>query len=285
MSNFNLKAMNKKTGEITEFTALDNGDNYTYIHEIDEGDYELSSFMFNELYEVVEDEPLFKTYKIKFRRDDKFKLKPDVEEMDGKVLDFRFGWDIEDGIYKGEKAMIPRGYDISLSWVASGDLEEVRYIKGEITDFKFVGKYEGTTKYIVEEPNIMDRVNLKTISIDDGDGGFITVVESEDDPNHPYGGMEVLDNVPVTEESSTTETWKDRLKDKFWFLKDCYYIEKDGNSHVIDAIEPLKNFFQQELDRISKNFMTEFTDPDTGLLNISKYDHEEIINFFNREIK
>jgi hypothetical protein len=56
-----------------------------------------------------------------------------------------------------------------------------------------------------------------------------------DDPNHPYVGGEVLDNVPV-------ETWEDR-------------------------------------------FNTEFVDEDTGLLNISKYDHERIINFFNNEIK
>lgn len=69
-------------------------------------------------------------------------------------------------------------------------------------------------------------------------GNVFKITDSDElsiDPNHPYGGMEVLDNVPV-------ETWVDR-------------------------------------------FNMEFVDEDTGLLNISKYDHERIINFFNQKIK
>jgi len=95
-------------------------------------------------------------------------------------------------------------------------------------------------------------------------------------PNHPYGGMEVLDNVPK-------ETWEDRFDVKFGDLE---HMEngKVAYFHYDSTFQKVKDFFQQELDRISKNFMTEFVDPDTNLLNISKYDHERIISFFNREI-
>lgn len=55
-----------------------------------------------------------------------------------------------------------------------------------------------------------------------------------EDPNHLYGGVEVLNNVPK-------ETWRDR-------------------------------------------FEIEFVDEDTGLLNISKYDHQRLLNWINKEI-
>jgi hypothetical protein len=133
MSNYTLKAKNKKTGEIVEFEIVQKGLHVDYV-DITNGKFYVPN-LFNELYEVVED-----------------KKKLQVGDM-----------------YNGQ----------------------------EIT-------------------NIMSTRN-------------------DIDPNHPYGGMEVLDNVPV-------ETWEDR-------------------------------------------FNMEFVDEDTGLLNISKYDHERIINFFNNEIK
>lgn len=109
---------------------------------------------------------------------------------------------------------------------------------------------------IVEEPNIMDRVNLKTISIDDGDGGFITVVESKEYPNHPYGGIEVLDNVPVIEDSSTPETWEDRFEVLWGY----------------GSKQEIKDLFQQELDRISEEIEnTEIVNTDGNIL-IGGYD-------------
>jgi hypothetical protein len=120
------------------------------------------------------------------------------------------------------------------------------------------------------------------------------ITTTTEDPNHPYGGMEVEDK----------ETWRDRfdvhvneLRQETHWGKDIdsptYYFgyktqrPSEGCDELFTVTDwgNVKNFFQQELDRISKNFMTEFTDPDTQLLNISKYDHERIINFFNREIK
>lgn len=98
---------------------------------------------------------------------------------------------------------------------------------------------------------------------------------------HPCVGGEVEDNVPK-------KTWRDRLKDKgdvingileWKGIYDCgKSFDEDWNEHILPI-------FQQELDRIKTSFMTEFTDQDTGLLNIGKCDHERIINFINNEIR
>lgn len=95
------------------------------------------------------------------------------------------------------------------------------------------------------------------------------ITSSDENGQHPYGCMEVLDNVPK-------ETWREQLHNTYRkTINGCYWVE----------LGSAENIFQQELERIKTNFMTEFTDPDTNLINISKYDHEEIINFFNKEIK
>lgn len=116
---------------------------------------------------------------------------------------------------------------------------------GEIVDFHAMDNYYGHHRYGYEENNntfksnpIKNRV-LKESEFDE----LYEPIEDTDKPisssdengQHPYGGMEVLDNVPV-------ETWMDR-------------------------------------------FNAEFVDEDTGLLNISKYDHERLLDFINREIK
>ena len=53
MSNYNLKAKNKKTGEIEVFTAIDNSSSYSYLSEDLYTHY--SSKEFNDLYDIVEE--------------------------------------------------------------------------------------------------------------------------------------------------------------------------------------------------------------------------------------
>lgn len=65
----------------------------------------------------------------------------------------------------------------------------------------------------------------------------------EIDPNHPYGGMEVLDNVPV-------ETWRDRFNNDFSYLDDCTISNSFYGGSTIEPCRDLKDFFQQELERI-----------------------------------
>lgn len=95
---------------------------------------------------------------------------------------------------------------------------------GEIVEYEISNTTSYVTVYIKPNESLVIRESY-----------FNELYEIVEDPNHPYGGVEVLDNVPK-------ETWEDR-------------------------------------------FNTEFVDEDTGLLNISKYDHDRIINFFNKEIK
>lgn len=77
---------------------------------------------------------LYKKYLVKLRRGDCFKVKPEAEQLDGKVFYFCERWDIssEDTTLPivGEKAMSPRLSDTSYPpdapvWIASGDLVEV----------------------------------------------------------------------------------------------------------------------------------------------------------------
>ncbi len=118
------------------------------------------------------------------------------------------------------------------------------------------------------------------------------------DLNHQHGGMEEEtkcdccgwdDNGYQHEpqcSSLKTETWRDRFADEarnHRFIK-CEETN-DGTFLEQPDYDYIEKFFQQELERIKNNFMKEFTDPDTNLINISKYDHEELINFFNKEIK
>ncbi len=70
-------------------------------------------------------------YKVKLRRGNNFKVKPEAEQTDGKVYEFLTGWimDKEDTrIYIGETTMHPHDETYpkdAPSWIASGDLEEV----------------------------------------------------------------------------------------------------------------------------------------------------------------
>ncbi len=77
---------------------------------------------------------MYKKYKVKLRRNDVFKVKPEAEQLDGKVFEFREMWAIEeddtDLPIVGEKAMSPKISDETYprdapTWIASGDLIEV----------------------------------------------------------------------------------------------------------------------------------------------------------------
>lgn len=66
-----------------------------------------------------------KKMRVKLRRGPGFKVKPEAEQIDGKDFVFRYGWLMEDGLYKGETAWLPYGITYPAkapSWLASGDL-------------------------------------------------------------------------------------------------------------------------------------------------------------------
>ena len=71
-----------------------------------------------------------KRYLVSIRRN-LAEVKPEAEQVDGKVYSFREGWPIGDeetSIYQGEWAMIAwdKDYpDTAPTWIASGDLQEV----------------------------------------------------------------------------------------------------------------------------------------------------------------
>lgn len=64
---------------------------------------------------------------VKIRRGDLWNVKPEAEQIDGKVYNFKEGWSLNFGIYSGETAWIPADdkypKDAPL-WIASGDLED-----------------------------------------------------------------------------------------------------------------------------------------------------------------
>jgi len=68
-------------------------------------------------------------YMVQIRRDIGMTVKPEAEQLDGKVYGFRFGWvqDDEDR-YPGESAMLPNDPnwpEDAPVWISSGDLLEV----------------------------------------------------------------------------------------------------------------------------------------------------------------
>ena len=70
----------------------------------------------------------WKPFKVDIRRHAGLEVKPEAEQIDGKVFLFRFGWDIEDDDtrYPGEEAWIPddsRYPADGPTWIASGDLK------------------------------------------------------------------------------------------------------------------------------------------------------------------
>ena len=70
-------------------------------------------------------------FKVNIRRNGIFtdRVKLEAEALDGKILDFHYGWMIEDDettIYKGETAWILDNWNGKTPlWIASGDLAEV----------------------------------------------------------------------------------------------------------------------------------------------------------------
>lgn len=65
-------------------------------------------------------------YTVVIRRDIGREVRPEAEQVDGKVFVFRFGWMQDDGDpYPDEAAMIPNDFDWPADapmWIASGDL-------------------------------------------------------------------------------------------------------------------------------------------------------------------
>jgi len=70
----------------------------------------------------------FIPFRIQLRRGEGWVVKPEAEQLDGKVHPFRFGWIIssdESSIYAGEGAWIAHPDDWpedAPAWIASGDL-------------------------------------------------------------------------------------------------------------------------------------------------------------------
>ena len=67
-------------------------------------------------------------FKVKIRRDFIHGVKPEAEQVDGKIFTFVYGWDMDDtDPYPGEVAWCPRDTSYppdAPHWIASGDLEE-----------------------------------------------------------------------------------------------------------------------------------------------------------------
>ncbi len=68
-------------------------------------------------------------YRVKIRRHIGLQVKPEAEQIEGKVFNFTLGWNIEDDeLYPGEQAMIARDENYpndAPGWISSGDLEAV----------------------------------------------------------------------------------------------------------------------------------------------------------------
>ena len=73
-------------------------------------------------------EMLSGTYKVFIRDLPNAVVKKNAECLQGNVYWFEHGWVIDEGMYKGEVAMLPRdkSYPVDAPiWIASGDLEYV----------------------------------------------------------------------------------------------------------------------------------------------------------------
>lgn len=70
-----------------------------------------------------------KPYRVKIRRHIGLKVKPEAEQLEGKVFIFRDGWIADaDELYAGEKILIPNDFDWPAdapTFIAAGDLEAV----------------------------------------------------------------------------------------------------------------------------------------------------------------
>ena len=145
------------------------------------------------------------------------------------------------------------------------NLKAKRKSDGEIVDFYAIDNYFGHHRYGYEENNntfksnpIKNRVlkesefdelyepiiqdNYKVIETGNDKMSIAYVVPNED-PNHPYGGM---------------ETWRDRLRSHEFTKFDDETFEEQVN---YDEIE---NFFQQELERICEEVEKKSWKEDAG---------------------
>ena len=64
---------------------------------------------------------------VKIRRGDNWRVRPDAEDIDGRLIRVSTGWLIDDiSMYEGEFAMIIDAvYDTGIGWIASGDLTNI----------------------------------------------------------------------------------------------------------------------------------------------------------------
>lgn len=58
------------------------------------------------------------------------------------------------------------------------------------------------------------------------------------------------DNSQENTQRAVNKEDKETLEDRFYFLKDCYYIDEDGQHHRINAIPELNKYITQEKARL-----------------------------------
>jgi len=67
--------------------------------------------------------------RVRIRRNIGRGVKPEAEQLDGRIFNFRFGWEMnDDDSYPGEAAFIPDDSRYPTNapiWLASGDLESL----------------------------------------------------------------------------------------------------------------------------------------------------------------
>lgn len=76
---------------------------------------------------------------IVIRRGAEFIVRPNAEQVDGKIFNFEMGWELDDGdlqahpeCQRGESAWLPRDQNYPKTapcWISSGDLKEVNLKK------------------------------------------------------------------------------------------------------------------------------------------------------------
>lgn len=98
----------------------------------------------------------------------------------------------------------------------------------------------------------------------------------------------------ISEEYNMTFTSKEFnelyevIKDKSYdIIEDKSYdiIETGNDKMSIAYVVPKENLNTIEIDGFKDRFDTEFTDSDTGLLNIGKYDYDRLLTWIKNEIK
>lgn len=90
----------------------------------------------------------------------------------------------------------------------------------------------------------------------------------------------------ISEEYNMTFTSKE-FNELYEVIKDKSYdiIETGNDKMSIAYVVPKENLNTIEIDGFKDRFDTEFTDSDTGLLNIGKYDYDRLLTWIKNEIK